>query len=100
MRRIYFGVVVLLILSNVPYGWAAEDISKQIGRYQAFQVIKPNSTSMVVFILDTQEGHMWTWSEITNATVILYEGKVKPGVKMRESVDIFEFKTVPPTEKK
>lgn len=50
-----------------------------------------------VLILDTQEGHFWTWSENEllqgksgerrYGNALIYRGKVRPGKQMGEVID-------------
>lgn len=75
----------------------------QPGRYQAIAVPETGSSAQIsgispkVFIIDTQEGHLWTWTENETiaqdagppklGTVLIYQGKLRPG---NRSGDIIE----------
>jgi hypothetical protein len=73
------------------------------GRYQAIALHEGSRSSQSgalsskVFILDSRDGHMWTWEENSRlpganarllfGTVLTYQGQLKPGAKMGEVVD-------------
>lgn len=73
------------------------------GRYQAVVIPEAGKTgpssslSARVMILDTVEGHLWTWSENEPlldgggkpqfGTVLIYQGRVRPGTRMGEVMD-------------
>jgi hypothetical protein len=55
---------------------------EEAGRYQCVSL----GTSDAVFIIDTREGHVWTWTgnpriEHEGYVGIIYQGKVRPGNK-------------------
>ena len=91
MRQIRLVVglfLVLILIATTGLCAGGEE-----GRYQAVNItaLEP---AMVVFIIDTKEGHIWTWGamfqedperKITSALV--YEGKVRPGKASGELVD-------------
>jgi hypothetical protein len=57
------------------------------GRYQAVRM-----DSNAIFILDTQEGHLWVWiiqkdNSGQSAEFLFYQGKVRPGSRMGELID-------------
>lgn len=88
---------ILLALVVLPVA-AAED-----GRYEAVvipQAGRPGQSSSLypkVFILDTREGHLWTWSENEAiyedartprfGSALIYQGRLRPGTRMGEIVD-------------
>lgn len=63
------------------------------GRYQAVPVYNPSDGSSKVFILDTQNGQLWTWMEVGASSsgaagrFLIYQGQVRPGKQMGEIVD-------------
>ena len=69
------------------------------GRYQA--VVIPSGGEFgptEVFILDTQEGHIWKWSEYSTiegvregGRTLIYFGKVRPGEKFGEVLETQKF---------
>ena len=75
----------------------------QTERYQAIAVPHAgqgnqiSSTNPKVFILDTQEGYIWTWSENETiydpagspkiGTVLIYQGKLRPGNKPGDIIE-------------
>ena len=71
----------------------------EVGRYQAIALTGdgPGRGSSRVLILDSQEGHVWTWSgneliaEGANGrrygAAFIYQGKVRPGSKAGEVID-------------
>ena len=58
---------------------SAATVAGAVERYQA--VVIQEGSSPRVFILDTREGHMWTWTETIRGTdqELRYEGRVRPG---------------------
>lgn len=56
------------------------------GRYRA-EVIQGGSTPQV-FLLDTRDGHFWTWTQTIRGAdqELRYEGKLKPGKTPGESI--------------
>jgi hypothetical protein len=96
MRTRLFLIILLLFL---PPAFA------ETSRYQAVVIPEAGRTgqsanlSSRVFILDTVEGHLWTWGEneaIYNdiggkprfGTALIYQGRVKPGTKMGEVIEM------------
>lgn len=71
-----------------------------VGRYQAVPLEGegPARGGNRVLIIDSQEGHVWTWSGnelITNdssgrryGAAFIYQGKVRPGSKTGEVIDL------------
>ena len=73
------------------------------GRFQAIAIPEvggfgqDSSLQPKVFILDTEEGHLWTWSESEAiyepsgkprfGTVLIYQGRLRPGKEMGEIID-------------
>lgn len=63
------------------------------GRYQAVPIYNPSDGSSKIFILDTQNGQMWTWMEVGASSsgaagrFLIYQGQVRPGKRMGEIVD-------------
>lgn len=53
---------------------------EKIGRYQAI-ALRPD-----VFILDTQEGHLWLWGAANNEILLMYQGQIAPCEKMGDVV--------------
>ncbi|BCG63949.1 MAG: hypothetical protein methR_P1701 [Methyloprofundus sp.] len=76
---------------------------EQYGRYRAIvlhdggQSTKSGNLIPKVFIMDSQEGHMWVLDQNTKlnnpnghfslGTVLTYQGQVRPGKKMGEIVE-------------
>ena len=94
----YFIAFCALMLTALA-GSAAEP-----ERYHAITIPESGESqgsglSAKVFILDTQQGHMWTWSENEPiydggdtpklGTVLIYQGQLRPGTKMGEIVAKF-----------
>jgi len=83
MKRFCFLTLLLVILAATD-AWPDE-----VGRYQFMDMSYGESPA--VFIIDTKEGHLWLWvtavigSELR--TNIIYQGKLKPGSKMGETID-------------
>lgn len=75
-------------------------IAADVGRYQAVPMDGdgPGRGSGRVLIIDTQEGHVWTWSgnELLGdggsgrryGSAFVYQGKVRPGNKHGEVLDM------------
>ena len=53
-----------------------------IGRYQAIRM-----DANAVFIIDTKDGHLWTWGIEQGRAFLVYSGKVKPGKEMTEIIN-------------
>jgi len=67
-------------------------------RYQA--VVIQEGPSPRVFLLDTRDGHMWSWSETIRGSdqELRYEGKLRPGKEPGELIyrsDSLRSKRVP-----
>jgi hypothetical protein len=93
MRFLSLGLLwALLVLSPIAgaHDW----------RYQAVVITEGDRGGQIgqlrpkVFILDTQEGHMWTWVEnLIGAgnsqvgTVLTYQGQLRPGNKAGEIIE-------------
>lgn len=71
-------------------------------RYQAVVLLDAGKSAQSgslhprVFLLDTRDGHMWTWEEKARVagsqgprfgTVITYQGRLRPGSRMGEVVE-------------
>lgn len=56
------------------------------GRYQV-EVIQSGSTPQV-FMLDTRDGHFWTWTQTIRGAdqELRYEGKLRPGKTPGETI--------------
>lgn len=75
-------------------------MAAEVGRYQAVPMDSdgPGRGSGRVLIIDTQEGHVWTWSgnELLGdggsgrryGSAFVYQGKVRPGNKNGEVLDL------------
>jgi len=83
-RRALFCSAVCLCCSmaGVLPGIASADS----GRYRA-EVIQGGSTPQV-FLLDTRDGHFWTWTQTIRGAdqELRYEGKLKPGKSPGETI--------------
>ena len=83
--------ILVFLFLLVPLGVFAEEI----GRYQVVVIPKVAPLDAdKVFILDTKEGHMWTWTQyqkIKDASeggrYLTYQGKVKPSQKMGDIIE-------------
>lgn len=80
-----------------PATWAGED-----GRYQAVVLHSAGasgntgSISPKVFILDTRDGHMWTWEQnarvqrkkggLSFGNILTYQGRLRPGTHAGEVI--------------
>jgi hypothetical protein len=96
MRKWGFLIVLLLIL---PGSSLSGEATGEVGRYQAIAFQKsgdlgPNE----IFIIDTREGHMWTWTEYSTVSgvrrggrYLTYHGKVVPGRKTGDVIEKQEF---------
>lgn len=72
----------------------------ETGRYQAVPLESDGNTrgSHRVFIIDTQDGHVWTWSgnelvssggnERRYGPAFVYHGKIRPGSRTGEVIDL------------
>ena len=90
MRGLFTMLVILFVLlASTITARAGES---ETGRYQALLIGGKDGRSSAIFILDTQEGHIWTWglAVISMNKVmerITYKGKVRPGTKMGDVID-------------
>ena len=72
----------------------------EMGRYQAVPLESEGNArgGNRVFIIDTQEGHVWTWSgnelvssggnERRYGPAFIYHGKVRPGSRTGEFIEL------------
>ena len=83
--------------------FGAVEAVAQTERYQAIAVPHAGQSNQIsgtnpkVFILDTQEGYIWTWSENETiydtagspkiGTVLIYQGKLRPGNKPGDIIE-------------
>lgn len=78
-----YTVVICVLLMAGP-------LPAEEGRYQAVSFGREDSTGFSVFILDTKEGHCWTWTKSLfgdkSTGSIRYEGRIKPGEKPGEII--------------
>ncbi len=104
-----FRATLLTLALSIASPWSlAQDpntTTQASGRYQAVVVpqggrgAQTGSLNAKVLILDSQAGHLWIWSEgeaIYGAegrpqfgTVLIYQGKIRPGSRMGEVIDQF-----------
>ena len=97
----FVGAIALSLSSallSAPNVLAGED-----GRYQAIVLHQggasgqPSTLSPKVFILDTRDGHMWTWEQnawikdprgdLQFGTTTTYQGRLKTGSRMGEIIE-------------
>lgn len=64
---------------------AHSNTSDFVGRYQAMPT-KSTSAKDRVFTLDTITGNYWVWYEGTGGSELVYQGKVKKGKKVGETI--------------
>lgn len=102
------AALLALALAVAPLGGLARDpgtATPAAGRYQA--VVVPQaargsqsaSLNAKVLILDSRDGHLWTWSEGEAlygsdgrpqfGTVLIYQGRIRPGSRMGEVIERF-----------
>lgn len=89
-------IVAMFLFASMTNPVTAADV----GRYQAVPMDGdgPGRSSGRVLIIDTQEGHVWTWSgnELLGdggsgrryGSAFVYQGKVRPGTKNGEVLDL------------
>jgi hypothetical protein len=94
MRKLLVSLALFTGVTCGPAAYAAE-----VGRYQAIPLEGegPGRSSSRVLIIDSQEGHVWTWSgnELVSESgnsrrygaAFIYQGKVRPGNKAGEIID-------------
>lgn len=85
----YLGIIALCLLSAAA---SATD-----ARYQAFPLPGEAGRNTRAFVIDTQEGHVWIWSEneLTTdaggqrryASGFTYQGKLRPGIRPGEFIE-------------
>ena len=96
LLSLIWGILLLGSLSTTAQG-------ENDGRYRAIVLHEGGSSNQAmtlsprVFILDSRDGHMWTWeqnSRIHDAagqlkfgTVLTYQGRLRPGTKSGEVVE-------------
>ena len=97
MRRILCCALLSLLA-----GTAAADSTPSDGRYQAVVLHTAGaaggtgSISPKVFILDTRDGHMWTWEQnarvqrkkggLSFGNILTYQGRLRPGRQAGEVI--------------
>jgi len=81
----YIGIMALL---------AVPVVAAETGRYEAVRlqegarVGESGSLRSKVFILDTVEGHFWTWEQdLRLGSTLTYRGKARPGKKAGEVIE-------------
>ena len=87
----------LLGLAALPAHAASE------GRYQIIPLTAASGGigSDRVFILDTQAGHIWTWTEVpagdgsSGGRFLIYQGQVRPGSRIGEVIEQQDWKPEP-----
>ena len=69
-------------------------VAAETGRYEAVRlqegarVGESGSLRSKMFIIDTVEGHFWTWEEdLRLGSTLTYRGKVRPGTKAGEIIE-------------
>jgi hypothetical protein len=72
----------MLVFGGVTTATAGEK-----GRYEAIRM-----DNSVVVVIDTAEGHMWVTGVGESLMTMIYFGKVRPGAKMGEIIDIYNAK--------
>lgn len=91
-------LLLSLVLVAAPLAALAEG-----GRYQAVAIPDASRSAQAanvnpkVLILDTVEGHLWTWGENETVfdsagrpqlgTALIYQGRVRPGSKMGDVIE-------------
>ena len=88
--RIIFSSLAIVVILLIATPTLATDSG--IGRYTALLIGGQEGRSSVVFILDTKEGHVWTWglAVVSMKKVverITYKGRVRPGKQMGEIIE-------------
>lgn len=89
--------LLLVVLMVVPA------VADEYGRYRAIVLHEGGRSGQSgsflpkVFIIDSREGHMWTWEQKTKlqdpkgsfalGSVLTYQGRVHPGEKMGEIIE-------------
>ncbi len=87
------NTVVLLLTALLL--WSGSLLAGEDGRYQAVVLHTAGASSGTgsispkVFILDTRDGHMWTWEQnarvqrkkggLTFGNLLTYQGQLRPG---------------------
>ena len=86
MKRRENCIASLLVLFALTIPAVGE--ANEVGRYQ----VVPLGTSDAVVVIDTKEGHLWTWTGNPRVPTegyvgIIYQGIVVPGKKTGEVID-------------
>jgi len=86
-----FGIIFLGILCWILI--AQNVFAQEIGRYQVVPLPKGQDEPIHALIIDTKEGHIWTWDQYNRekgtskvGRYLIYQGKVKPGSRMGEVI--------------
>ena len=53
-----------------------------VGRFQAVRL-----SNETIFIIDSQEGHIWVWLLNNEGSFLIYEGQLFPGTRMGEIIE-------------
>jgi hypothetical protein len=94
--KLRIGVMALALLATTMFN---SEAMAGNGRYQALLVQEGKGSALPkVLLLDTQEGHLWTWSESYTkvspqgggeiGTFLEYQGKLRPGQKMGDRIEM------------
>ena len=92
MKKLLISLLFILI--------AQTSFADVVGRYQAMVLPRVNSTDpSEIMILDTQEGHIWRWSEYSaiqgvrkGGVWLIYQGQVRPGKSIGDVIEHKEHK--------
>ena len=87
--RFIFTVLAILLALTTATPTIAEEPGTQ--RYQAIHLpCGEEALGFIVFIIDTKEGHFWTWRTAAESrrrvALLKYEGRVQPGKKIGEVI--------------
>jgi hypothetical protein len=55
---------------------------ENVGRFQAVHL-----SNETIFIIDSQEGHIWLWLLNNEGSFLIYEGQLFPGTRMGEIIE-------------
>jgi hypothetical protein len=86
--------LLLLVLAATP-SLAADERYQVVSIPEAGRPLQSGGAHAKVFILDTAEGHMWTWGENDFlpggdrklGSALIYQGRLKPGKQAGEIIE-------------
>ena len=82
MKQLEESQEVEKIISQGILDFNKSSSKENVGRFRAVRL-----SNETIFIIDTQEGHLWVWLLTNEGTFLIYEGKLFPGTRMGDVIE-------------